>query len=286
MKWITAGCVVLCWAASVLSSPARIEVDCRFEHGRVMHYEPLIATVSVRNRTPRTVIISGQEGDAHLSFDVAYGGGRLAERTDHPMLREALVVEPHETIRFRIDLLPRYRILDQGPLTIAAVVALGDEIFVSNRTFVDVVPGMVLRQERFALSADDSASRLVGLRTLSRDRFERIFLRIDDEQRDLCLGVYELGSLIRIFPPQIEMDAADRVHVLHQSAPARYTHTVVTADGRLVDMVYYTPAGVRPRLEVGPDGQASVYGVRPFTGDPVVEPMRMDSRGRGVRPAP
>ena len=73
--------------------------------------------------------------------------------------------------------------------------------------------------------------RSYTLRTLNRDRREVVFLRINDDDRGMCYGVFELGAIVRMFEPKLQMDEVGNIHVLHQSGPWQFTHSVFTPHG-------------------------------------------------------
>ena len=266
---------------------AQLTVTCRLEHDRVLQFEPIWATITVRNATGIPLRIRGEGTEAApdpgeepveeavLEIGVESSPRDPLARRARPLLDEPVTIAPRQSASIVIDLVPLFVFRRQGPYTVEARLRWDDEVFIASRRFVDVLPGMVVSSYRAVLADPPGERRALSLRTLTRDRMEYLFLRIDDERADVCLGVFNLGTITRIFPPTLLVDASDRVHVLHQSAPARFTHSIIHADGVPVDMVFYNPAGgTRPALVEDEAGRVHPTGVRPYRGDPVVEPAR------------
>ncbi len=266
--------------ALIPGSPAwaRLEVSCRLPHDSFLQYEPIMALVTVRNRSSEPLVLGDPDGDASLAFSVTRAPDRSVGRTDRPLLDEPITIEPRETVSFEINLLPRYLIREQGLHSVWAQLNWRDEVYTSSRSHFDIHPGMEIGRHPFRLADESGRRRVVYLRTIHRGRHERLFLQILDEDQGICYGAFHLGSLVRLFPPAFQVDAWDRIHVLHQSAPARYTRTIITAEGVPEDHRFFSPGRGRPRLVVASDGHVEVEGLSPYQGDPVETPPRVDDR--------
>ncbi len=260
------------------SAWARVEVSCRLPHDRLLQYEPIIAVVTVRNRASEPLVLGGPDGDASLAFSVTRAPDRSIERTDRPVLDEPITIEPRGTLSFEVNLLPRYLIREQGLHSVWVQISWRDEVYTSSRSHFDILPGMEIGRHQFRLAGEPGGRRVLYLRTMHRGRHERLFLQILDEDQGICYGAFHLGSLVRLFPPALQVDAWDRIHVLHQSAPARYTRTIITAEGVPEELRFFSPGQGRPRLVVASDGHVEVEGLRPYRGDPAEAPPRVDDQ--------
>jgi hypothetical protein len=116
------------------------------------------------------------------------------------------------------------------------------------------------------------------LRSLARDREDHLFLRVDDDANSLCYGVFDLGSVLRVVDPVMRSDGRGRVHVLHQSAPTRFTHSVFEPDGQPVSSQFWTGRSSGVALQLTEDGDIIVTGAQAYRGDKVVAPPSVDSR--------
>lgn len=276
----------LCGAALCvcLAAPARaqVELSCRLDHSRFVQYEPIIARVSIRNRASRPLVLhdSPEERNALFTFSLERSPGRTISRTDVPMFEEPVTIDPLDTVILNINLMPRFLLREQGPHSVAAQLTWQDSVQTSNRVLFDVLPGMVVERKKVSLLEESGGSRTLSLRTINRDHHEFLFLRIDDESQNVCFGSFNLGTVVRAFPPLFEVDVWDRIHVLHQSAPARYTRTIISAQGIPEDQTYFSPGNERPDLVLNRDGQVRIRGLQAYKGDPFVAPVRVPGRQR------
>ena len=126
--------------------------------------------------------------------------------------------------------------------------------------FLDVLPGLEIARLSAGVPAEPDATRLYTLRTLNRDRVEVMFLRIDDDDRGVCYGVFELGRIVRLYEPKLQVDETGNVHILHQSGPWQFTHSVFTPRGEPVLQEVYSGEGSAIGLKRGEGGQLAVDG--------------------------
>jgi hypothetical protein len=268
--WSLAGFV-----AAAAGADAQVNLSCRLQHSRVLEYEPVRATVVVENQTSEPLYFSEEGGETALLFDVEQTPGLLVARRSEPLFPEPFVVPARQTAQRTFDLQRAYEIGRQGPYSIVARVVRGGEAFVSGKAFLDVLPGLLVLEHRATVKDPPGSHRTMRLRTLARDRMDYLFLRIDDEDRALCYGVFDLGTIIRVFKPDLKMDADDSVHVLHQSAPARFTYSAFTAGGQPLEQRFFNGTAATAKLEVAPDGTVRPVGLTPYKGDPAEAPVRV-----------
>ena len=249
---------------------AQVEVVCKLHEPRVLQYEPVIVTVEVANNTLEPMNFMGPDANAVLAFDVEKSPGEFVQRTGAPLSSDVFAVKAGQTQKFSVNLISVYRMTDTGPYTIRARVEWGSKAFLSQKVFVDVDPGLEIGRLVGSVPGAQGQTRTYMLRTLTRNRGERVFLRIDDEEGGRCYGVLDLGGIVRLFKPVMQVDQFGNIHVLHQSGPDQFTHSVFTADGNPVSQEQYTSGGTQIRLGKEPSGQVSVEGAKtvPAPGTP------------------
>jgi hypothetical protein len=258
--------VLLASALCAASARGQIDVRCTIAYPRVLQFEPIVATLRIDNHMGEPIELSGSGPDARVSFDVEESPGVLVEPSDVPVLPKPVRIQPQDAAEAKVNLLSAYRISHAGPYTITARVRWGGKVFISPRVFLDVLPGLEIEKMVSGMPGGQGM-RTYTLRTLSRDRSERVFLRIEDEDRNTCYGVYDLGRIVRLFKPRLAVDGLGHIHVLHQSGPWQYTHTEFTADGRPVNQELYSSQGATVRMDRGEDGVVSVDGAEPIRTD-------------------
>lgn len=246
---------------------AQIELSCRLVNGRVLQFEPLLVKMEISNRSFQPLRLSSPDANALLTFDVEQGPGMLVLSTETPLPAEQVTIAPGATWKGTVNILPAYPLRRTGPYTVAARLDWNEKAFVSGKMFLDVLPGLEIQKVVSGIPGDNSATRTYSLRTLSRDRKERLFLRIDDEDQNQCFGVLDLGTIVRMFVPVMNVDSIGNIHVLHQVGPWQYSRHVFTPSGEPLSQETYVGEGGQVQMEQKPSGQVVVKGAEVYTGE-------------------
>jgi len=266
------------WLAALLAAPAfgQVELRLRLANSTVVHMESILASVTVVNGTTDALDIGETNGNARLFFDIEASPGRIVGRAEAPMFRKLAPVPVAKSATLEFDLLNLYQIRSSGAYSVVARLHSPAGLVTSSRQYLDVVPGMPVTS--MSKPGPGGNRFTYQLRSLARDREDHLFLRIDDDAKSLCYGVFDLGSMLRVVDPVMRSDGRGRIHVLHQSAPARFTHSVFEPDGQPVSSQFWTgrPSGVA--LQLTEDGDIVVAGAQAYRGDKVVAPPSVDSR--------
>ena len=250
---------VVC-AAAAFPAAAQIDMQCRLENVRTVLFEPVVISLDIINNTGDILDFSGAIPNAHLAFDVEQSPGVLVPPTGVPLFAQAVTIKPGDTFSGKVNLQAAYKITDTGPYTVTTRVEWGDKVFISPKLFLDVLPGLEIAKLVAGIPDDPNAVRSYTLRTLNRDRSEVVFLRINDDEEGACYGVFELGTIVRMFEPRLQVDAVGNIHVLHQSGPWQFTHSVFTPHGDPVVQEVYSAEGSVIDLKRAEDGQLTVQG--------------------------
>ncbi len=264
---------LLCALCAALAAPAQVSLRIRLAHASVLDMEPAVVAVTIQNDTPQDLVIGGTNA-AVLQFDIEESPGTLLRATGKPVLAEEVAVPARGSRTVETDLVQPYLLRKPGPYTVTAIVRWNDEVFASNRDYLDVLPGLEIRRLQ-ALTSEKPPSKLTySLRTLGRERHQYLFLRVDNEAKSLCYGVYDLGTVVRMFEPQVKFDNAGRIHILHQSAPTRFTHSVFETDGVPVSTKFHGGKAAMIKLVVNREGEVKVEGGDLYRGDSYIAPLR------------
>lgn len=261
--WIPAGLVLgsMVWAAQ-----AQIEVTWTLAHNRTVLMEPVGATVRIANYSGHDLDLTPR-GNARLLFDVEDQPTSTVPGTGKPLVNKAVIVPNGETREVDVNLLDAYRIVVGQSYMLTPVLEFAGTRFLGARLSLEVQPGIELLKRDYGMPASGDA-RTVSLRLIYRDRGDHAFFRIDNSSTGYCLGVYDLGRIIRFFTPRLEQDRDGVFHVLHQSAPANFTHSMFDYDGVPRGVKMYVAAAGEIRLERKDDSAVAVIGGAPFVEDP------------------
>ena len=255
-------------AISAASAEAQVDMVCKLKHDRTIQYESVVVRVQLVNNTSRPIDLADPDSDAQFQFDIEQTPGLTLSQTRPLVFSGSALVLPRGKLGVSVDVLPSYDLRKTGPYTLTARLDLGDKVITSGKMYLDVVPGFEIDRIDTAVPDNPSATRTYVLKTLHRERSERLFVRIDDEATDQSLGLLELGSIVRLFTPVILVDGEGQLHVLHQSGPDRFIHSVITPEGKPVKREPYAAEINRIRMEEKDDGEVVIKGGRLMTGAP------------------
>ena len=255
---------VVC-AIAALPAAAQIDMQCKLENGRTVLFEPIVVSLDIVNNTGDILDFSGAIPNAHLAFDVEQSPGVDVPPTEVPLFAQPVTIKPGDTFSGKVNLQAAYKITDTGPYTVTTRVEWGGKVFISPKLFLDVLPGLEIAKLSAGIPEDPNAVRNYTLRTLNRDRSEEVFLRISDEEKGVCYGVFDLGTIVRMFEPKLQVDEVGNIHVLHQSGPWQFTHSVFTPHGDPVAQEIYSADGSTIELKRTEDGQLAVQGGQRYT---------------------
>lgn len=244
----------------LMATPAMAQVKLGFkvEPTVALQYERVGAELTIQNNADRPMD-SSSNGNCRVSYIVRRADGSMLSAKDGipPM---SVLVPPARTLTFADALSQRYDLGPVGAYTIQARVEMGDYIFSSEKRYVDIVPGTEIE----SLDAQtEQGERKYMLRLVNRDKHDRIFLRIDDNR--VCYGVFDLGRIVRMSSPEMKVDAAGAVHILHQSSPHEYSYAVFKPDGTRVSTEHYGDNITRAQMVTGDQGEVRIETIQVAT---------------------
>ena len=230
-RWTLRIAVAMAGLWVVGSAEARWEIECKVEHRRSLLYEPIKVELVINNRTGQAMHLGRSPEDPQLEVLVERGPNNLVDDVKPLVFDPPLVVPPRGTVRREINLLDYFKVYATGPYSVQAQVLWGGEATHSNRTYLDIIPGMEMAHFTGA-PAPDGKARYFTLLKAHRELGSYLFLRVDLRSEGTCLGVYNLGRLVTIYDPDVQLGMDGSLHILHQSGPGQSLHSVFNAAGR------------------------------------------------------
>ncbi len=253
------------WAFAC-AAQAQIELSWTMANNRTVLMEPIRATVRIVNNTGQNLDLSPR-GNAKLFFDVEDQPTSTVPETGQPLVRQPIIIPVGETREVEVNLLDAYRIVKGQSYMLKPVFEFAGMRFLGDRRSLEIQPGIELAKRDYGMPASGDA-RTVSLRLINRDRNDQLFFRIDNSSSGFCLGVYELGRVIRFFTPCLEQDREGAFHVLHQTSPDRFVHSVFGYDGAPQGGAYYAAQAGNIHLVRNESGGVEVQGGTPYVEDP------------------
>lgn len=227
---------------------AQLDFRCRLINSRVLQFENIYVEVTIINHSGERIVLGGSKPTTFLAFDVESSPGVLILPTDQPLLTNEVAVTHAETARFTVNLLPAYQIRATGPYSIIGRLEWRDKVFVTSKMYLDILPGLEIARITGGVPGMAGAIRTYSLRTLNRDRTERAFLRITDDA-GRCYGVLDLGRIVRMYKPVMQVDEDGYLQVLHQNGPNNFVRHVISFDGRVKSQETYFGDGTGLRSQ-------------------------------------
>ncbi len=267
------GILLACWP---LLAAGQITVALHIPSSKVLLYEPVIATVTLLNHSGRMVVFDTKPECARVRFNIEMGEGKLIPLLSEAPLLTGVELMPGEKRALQFNLPRLYAIQSVGLYKVRAVVDMGAVAYASAAVYLEVARGFELRRLMAGIPDDPQVSRTYVLEYLQKDTSEEnLYLRIEDETAQIIYGMFNLGRIVRVRMPDLQVDESGNVHVLFQTPGASYVHVAFTPYGVALMTKRISGGGRQVEMVRLPNGRISV------TGDSATLPQT-----RGVRSGP
>ncbi len=239
---------VLCLAFPFFCPPpaeAQVEVVGQLSNDRYLQCEDIPVLMTIQNQTPWPVSF-GKDGNAEITFRIERRPGQALSGSDEPV-----PVDPYTMWPRGVHKKQTYR---------------------GRRMVMDIVPGLDVLTKKILFRQDDGVEkRSVSVRTISRENAQFAFLRVTNENGNLCYGLHELGRYLSTEKPIILGDSSGFIHVLHLSRPQRYTYGIHEVGGAALERKFYTKQSSNASLQYNDEGDVLVLGVARYEGDTTIQ---------------
>ncbi|WP_395717300.1 hypothetical protein [Prosthecobacter sp.] len=246
---LTAACLLAAGAAR-----AQYVTNLTLMKNQFLTGEPVVAQVTVINRSGADVVLGGHGGRDWLQFEITESSGRrLAPVTIGS--DQAITIKAGAANKQTVEISGGYSTADLGTFNMVANV-------------LHPITGQYYSSNKVRMTITDSKSYLFdqpfgvpdGFPNAGRARRYNIILfrelntlllysRVTDEKSGAYLATLLLGPVIMVSQPQISIDAKNKLHVFFLAQPHIYCHAIVNPDGKVFKRSYYRDDdGNRPAL--------------------------------------
>ena len=236
---------------------AQVTITLTLPSAKALLYEDVIATVVIQNNSGQMLTLDSIQGTVRFWLDVERDGGRIILRRDKAPLVSAVEIMPGEARAFGFNVSRLYAIRNQGLYKIRAGVEMNGAHYIAPETTLEVADGFELQRLTAGVPGDTHAIRTYILSYFQKDSVENIYLRIEDADKTVY-GLFNLGRVVRVRPPEIKVDEAGNVHVLFQTMGMAFVHTAFTPFGVQLFAKTYTGTRGKASLAQLPNGQITV----------------------------
>jgi hypothetical protein len=184
--------------------------------------------------------------NSSVSFLIERSRDDVVSRMDSSSVVSKLKVKPGQKMKLFKDITRWYGLSGLGRYFVTAIVNWNGRTFKSSTITIDVVSGIeILNVTRNAPGYYD-VMRIYSLRYWSRNKTEYLFLSVDEEETGRNFGVFQLGRVIRVNKPLMEVEKSGDIVVFHQSGVKHFSRSVLRATKDqvvFVDQTYHLPNG-------------------------------------------
>jgi len=220
-----------------------ILIKLTMEHQAYLQFEPMVGYVTLWNESDYPVIVDDEDAEranTRLDLVVTRNGREVKRLSDKPLVPR-LSLLPGERHMLMVDVSNLFDVGTEGRYMIDVSVVRDGINYGAKPMMADVIPGIEIASVTRSVPGYPGRDRTYSLRYWTREKQETLFLRVDEPSTGDNYGVFQLGRLLRIHKPRIEVDRDGFVQVTHQTAYNRYARTLfeVTPDEvRFIDQNY------------------------------------------------
>lgn len=237
---------------------AQISVELDLDRQNYIRYEPVSATVTLRNNTGNTLLFGSKDAPdgagGYLRFQAFRGGGLQQVRVEHDTNpAEDLILGPGETRTLTIRINSIVDMSQVGTYTLSVRVGHPRlrQDYLSQPVPIDIRRGTPIWSHQIGVP-QDSTTDIIPTRTVSLLRFrkkdgESYAMRLEDDEN--VFGIARLGPYLAGAEPDCHIDAMSNIHLLFQIHPRLYSYRIYSVNMELKQNLYYIMKGSIPRLK-------------------------------------
>jgi hypothetical protein len=279
-------CAFLVLAAS--SALGQIQVDLKFARFQYIAYEPVVATIGIRNLAGRDIDFQDLPGQSWFGFEVTGQDGQIIGPIETSATQPPLTIEVGKRVTQKINLTSLFPVHDFGTYHVRAHIYFADlgKYFYSSTKVFEITDARPIWQRTVGVPDAQAAPGDVRTYSLLTNRFPdhtSLYVRVEDRDRGIIYATYSLGPIIAFDEPHAELDRANQLHVLFCAAPRAWSYNRIGLNGELLSHASFMETKTRPRLVQAGDGNVKVAGG--MMEGPVTEESRSSAPKLSERPA-
>jgi hypothetical protein len=229
---------------SAYTSVAQVSVGIKLDQLTLMVNEASTISIVIRNESETPLVFNKKYHNAEIQVSVQRDRASMA--SGFVSLKRDFVVMPDEFTTELVELTSLADISAAGIYRVSARVRYDGKLHNARPKSFDVAHGIELASRNRSLSGYKDVQLTYSLRYCARKSAEYAFLVVEDLDRKISYGTFQLGPSLRVNPPAMKFDDLGRMVVVHQSGRNRFTRSVVKAnrDGAVfVGQTHHLPNG-------------------------------------------
>jgi hypothetical protein len=250
----------------VQSVQAQIQVNLDIKRRFFMMYEPIVATVTIKNLTGRDLLLADTDTQSWFGFQVNREDGQLVSPLNPDYKLNPLTIPMGGTVKRSIVVNTLFPVRELGMYRIRAHIYFSpqDKYYQSQLVNIEISEGKTLWQQ--TVGVPDGVEGAGGQRKVSMLSFRQtdytyLYTRIEDAETGMIYATMPLGRVIVGVEPDIQMDLQNRLHVLQVVGPKVYLYSQIGLNGELLSQDQYASINkTRPYLRRDRTGLVTVSG--------------------------
>ena len=282
------GFIVLVLLMLMTPGRAQVQVDVAFKRSLYMLYEPLICSVTVTNLSGSALSLADTPREKWFGFQIETVDGRPLPPVDPNYHNQPVEIEPGQRLTRLINLTPLYPLSEFGTYRVRAAIysAQIGRYFVSPQLNVEITEGRQLWQQTVGVpeGAGEGKTRTFTVLAHRLPRTTMLYLRVEDKEGGIIYCTTQLGRYIAFGNPDVQIDGANQIHILQNTAPKAFLYSHFDVNGKFIKQQAYQVYDSRPYLVRKADASVVVAGGTPY--DPKATPPEQQLPKLSDRPVP
>jgi len=251
-----------------LRTPVNLEL--KLSQDRFLPRETMEIEVLIRNQSGQPITFRPEDEwlDVTVSTVVnVQGEGSLVPRLKPVNIDQSFTINNNLSAKALVDIAPCFDLHRPGRYKVFVSVKYSEARppLVSQAMIFEVVPGSTIWEQQFGWRGTDAGAqqevRKYSLQQITTTQQRLQFYVGVSDAEDNVLRLTSLGRANAADRPQTRLDRLSHLHVLHQTGPRLFTHTVINPHGEVRIRATYEatdPTRARPGLKTDDDGLVSV----------------------------
>ena len=211
-----------------VAAAQQVELTLTLAYNAFVVGEPVLVQVEVLNTMRDMLDVGGKDSKDALLVEITKGGQyeEVTPFSDAPVAG-AFQLKPGQRLQQKVELDKWFPVVEEGKYIVRVVLVHDGMRYESVKKSFDVVPGIPIRDGVQMFVKRQTQKRLFKLVFWHRNQTDRLFLRIEDDPSGKVWDSLDLGALLRLSEPKIDISPEGEVTVLHRSTQDAFIRTVL-----------------------------------------------------------
>ena len=221
-----------------MAAAQQMEVSMTLAYNNFIVGEPVLVQLEVLNATREPIKVGGEDNKDALLVEITKGGqyNDIKPFNSSP-IAGVFQLDPGQSFQHKVELDKWFSLMQEGKYMVRLVIVHKGMRYESNKKSFDVVPGIPVGNGVQMFVKAKELKRLFKLVYWYRNEADRLFLQIEDEPGSRIWDTIDLGTVMRMTPPKLDISPEGEVTVVHRSTQDAFIRTVLWSLPNSVEVV-------------------------------------------------